>query len=319
MSDKKIRILNFDNSVTSQKGLLSLYNADVVDLTDLGPKVRFWTDESGRRALSERIPKDGAGGVTFLGSGDFHHVTEVLLSRYDDPISVIDFDFHQDWDGTSSLLHCGSWVTRVLRRNTILKCLILGASAKEMDFFSLQAGSLGNLKDDRIELYPYSSKPGIVFFRHVPANISYKTTGFRFFTKIAWNELKDKDMAKFFTPILRRLPTKKAYITIDKDCMGTDAALTNWDQGKMPLDRVLAILKLIKENCEIVGMDITGDYSPVRIDGALRSAMLWLSHPKKIEATKFSESDIAAVNERTNLKILDFVLGSNTPPPLPHF
>jgi len=307
MLNKKIRVLNFDDSVTGQKGLLSRYDAEVVDLTDLGPSGRFWADRGVRREIGNRIPEQGAGHVTFLGSGDFHHITEILLSRYDEPVSLIDFDFHQDWDGTSSLLHCGSWVTRALNRENILKCVILGASSKEMDFFSLQAGCLERLKDDRIELYPYSSKPGAVFFRRVPRNISFAAKRYPFFTGIGWNELKNKNITEFFMHIIRRLPSKKVYITVDKDCMNTGDALTNWDQGKMPLDHLLEMLKMIKDNCEIVGMDMTGDYSPVRADGVFKNAMLWLSHPKNIEASKFSGDHINKLNEATNLKILDLV------------
>lgn len=307
MLDKKIRILNFDDSVTSQKGLLSLYGADVVDLTDLGPKVRFWTDENGRRALSERVPKDGAGRVTFLGSGDFHHVTEILLSRYEEPVSVIDFDFHQDWDGTSSLLHCGSWVARVMKRKNIEKCVIVGASSIDMTFFSLQAGCLEHLKNDRIELYPYSSKRGAVFFRTVPSNISFTAKRYPFYTRIDWNALKNKNIAEFFLHIIRRLPSNKVYITVDKDCLKTGAALTNWDQGSMPLECLLTMLRMIRDNCDIVGMDITGDYSPVRVDGAFKRAVLWLSHPEKISASRFAGPRINTVNEETNLRILELL------------
>lgn len=307
MLDKKILILNFDGSVASQEGLVSRYGAEVVDMTDLGPKARLWVDPSVAREISMRIPEQGRGRIAFLGSGDFHHVTEILLRRYDEPVSVIDFDLHQDWDGTSKLLHCGSWVARALDRTNILKCIILGASSRAMRFFSLQAGRLECLKDDRIELYPYSSEPGVIFFRRVPPNISFEAERHPLFTTIRWNELKSKDITEFFTHIVRRLPNKKVYVTIDKDCMSAESAITNWDQGKMPLDHLLAILKVIKDNCDIVGMDITGDYSPVKTEGAFKSAMLWLSHPKKIEASKFSASEITALNERTNLKILEAV------------
>ena len=307
MLNKKIRILNFDGSVAGQKGLLARYDTEVIDLTDLGPSGRFWANANVRNKIARRIPEQNAGHVTFLGSGDFHHMTEILLSRYDEPVTVIDFDLHQDWDSTSSLLHCGSWVARALNRKNILKCVILGASSKDMNFFSLQAGCLEYLKNDRIELYPYSSKPGSIFFRKVPPNISFETKRYPFFTRIDWNELKEKNIEEFFMHIIKRLPIKKVYITVDKDCMNSEAALTNWDQGEMPLNHLLAILKIIKDNCDIVGMDITGDYSPVKTESAFKSAMLRLNHPKKTEALKFAASDITALNERTNLKILELI------------
>ncbi len=308
MLEKKIRILDFDNSVKAQKALLSGYEAEVIDLTDLGPKVRFWMSRDARGELSRRIPNGGEGRVTFLGSGDFHHVTELLLSRFDEPVSLIDFDFHQDWDATSSLLHCGSWVSKAMERQNIRKCLMLGPSSKDFSFFSLQAGDLRLLKDDRLEIYPYSSRAGAVFFRAVPANISIRKKEGVFLTRIYWNELKSKNIKEFFIHLISRLPTAKVYITIDKDCLEAETSLTNWDQGDMPLGCLLEILKVIKDNREIVGMDITGDYSPVRTDGALKKAVLRLNHPRSIKAAGLSAPSIAAANEITNLKILESVI-----------
>jgi hypothetical protein len=68
------------------------------------------------------------------------------------------------------------------------------------------------------------------------------------------------------------------------------------------------MLKLINKNLEIVGMDITGDYSPVRLDGILKNTISYLNHPKNAGAKTLQASSAAAVNERTNLRILDTLL-----------
>jgi len=305
-----LRILDLDGSVTAQKGLLARYDPEIVDLTDIGPKARFWARGNVRRLLAARIPDTGNSRVTFMGSGDFHHMTEILLERFNEPVAVIHFDFHQDWDSTCPLLHCGSWVTKVLRKkHNILKCVTLGASAKTMEFFSLQAGYLRLLENDRLELYPYTSKTGMVFMRHVPRNISFDIKRYPLMTNIFWKELKGQDLSAFFSGLIERLPVKKVYITIDKDCMDARSALTNWDQGEMAVEHVLAILKVIKDRCDIIGMDITGDYSPVKVDNAFKDIMLRWNHPKMIEASKYSLSEITALNERTNLRIVETVLG----------
>ena len=306
--DKKIRILDFDGSVTAQKGLLSRYDPEIVDLTDIGPQARFWAVPSVREAAARRIPDGEKNRISFLGSGDFHHITEILLARYDEPMALIHFDFHQDWDSTCPLLHCGSWVSKALKRANIVKCITLGASAKKMSFFSLQAGDLKLLENDRLELYPYASEPGTVFLRTVPRNSSCKTKRFPLMTRIAWKELRDQNLSEFAVHLVERLPTKKVYVTIDKDCMNAGSALTNWDQGKMTVDHVCDILKVIKERCDIAGMDITGDYSPVKTGNALKDIMLRWAHPRGIAASGYSASAITAVNERTNLKIIETML-----------
>ena len=270
-------------------------------------RARFWMKGSGRRELEKRIPDQAKNAVTFLGSGDFHHVADILISRHNEPVSVIDFDFHPDWDTAFPLLHCGSWVRQTMRNRNVRKLVMLGASSKDLSPFSLQTGDLGSLRGDKIEIYPYSSPPAAVFFRAVPPNISIRTKKYPFFTRIYWNELKDKNITEFFLHIIRRFPTKKVYVTVDKDCLRPDDALTNWDQGNLSLDDLLTMLKIIKENLDIVGMDITGDYSPIRVDGVFKKITSRLDHPKKIKAAELPEPSVTAVNERTNLKILDLV------------
>lgn len=307
MLDKKIRVLNFDDSIIQQKGLISRYEAGIIDLRDLGPRARFWMNHDTGREVERRVPDEPKGAVTFLGSGDFHHVTDMLLRRYAEPFSVIDFDFHPDWDTVFPLLHCGSWVTHAMKNKNALKLVIIGASSRDLSLFSIQTGDLGSLKNDKIEIYPYSCKPVTVFFRNVPPNISLETNKYPFFTRIRWNELKDKNLTEFFLHVIRRLPSKKVYVTIDKDCLETGDALTNWDQGGLSLDDLIGMLKMIKENLDIIGMDITGDYSPIRIDGVFKNAASWLDHPRKVKAGGLPTPSINALNERTNLRILDLV------------
>lgn len=308
MPEKKIKILDFDGSVTSQTSLVARYHPDIIDLKDLGPRVRFWMDRDGMREVERRIPPSDKETVTFLGSGDFHHVAEILLKRHNEPISVIDFDFHPDWDTIFPMLHCGSWVTHAMKNPNVKKLVMIGASSRDLLPFSLQAGDLSSLKDNRIEIYPYSRNPGIIFFRNIPDNISLSLKRYPLFTKVYWKELKDKNVSEFFKDILTRLPTKKVYITIDKDCMGTKGVLTNWDQGALPLEELLDIIKIIKENFEIVGIDITGDYSPVNIKGIFKNIASWLDHPKDIAAEKLPGPLVNETNEKTNLKILDIIM-----------
>jgi hypothetical protein len=61
---------------------------------------------------------------------------------------------------------------------------------------------------------------------------------------------------------------------------------------------------LIKENTNITGLDITGDYSPIILQGALKKFFSYLDHPKDIKSFKTSQAEITRRNEETNLKIL---------------
>ena len=303
MPGKYIRILNFDNSVIKQKNLLSEFKAEIIDLREFGPKIRFWMNDKDRRDIKKRIHGSRTDAVTFSGSGDFHHITDILISEFNEPVSVIAFDFHPDWSVFSPWLSCGSWVTRTLKNKNVLKCILIGAGCGDLSF-SIQGGDFNSLKGDRVEIYPYSHRPSTIFFRNIPPNSSMKIERYPFFTKIHWTELKNKNLTEFFLNVLKHLPAKKVYVTIDKDCLSTEDALTNWEEGNLPLKDLLSMLKTIRDNLDVAGMDVTGDYSPIRINGAFKKIAAYLNHPKNIKAMDLPESSVTAVNEKTNLKIL---------------
>lgn len=305
MLNKMIRILNFDNSIIKQKRLLSQYENEVIELNDLGPKVRHWVNLKNRECVEKRICTSLKNSITFLGSGDFHHISEILIGRFNEPMCVIVFDFHPDWVILPPRFGCGSWVSEVLKKKNILKLILLGVSSSDISSFDIQTGNLNSLKDDRVEIYPYAHKSSLTFFKKIPKNVSIEIKNGIFFNKIYWNELKNKDLTAFFQNLLNRLPTKKVYVSIDKDCLKNDYALTNWEEGYFSLQELLLILKLIKQNLDIIGLDIVGDYSDISIKGIFRKFASYFDHPKNIKAKKLTESFITAVNEDTNLKILE--------------
>lgn len=309
MLTQDIRILNFDHSVKSQPKLTLQYNPQILELEDLGPRARLWMSQRTADLIDERIRNSSFDRVTFLGSGDFHHLSSLLIGQIKEPISLIVFDFHPDWDILPPRLGCGSWVTQALKNKNIQKCLLIGASSHDLSWPGIQSANLNSLKDNRLEIYPYRHNPTTVFLRKVPENKSLELKKRLFSTKIFWNQLQDNNLKDFFLAQISRLPTKKVYVSIDKDCLKSDAALTNWEEGKLSLDQLLMMLKIVKENLDIAGLDITGDYSKVSVSGKLRGIISRLDHPQEIKAEKLSADLITSINESTNLKILE-VLGS---------
>ena len=51
------------------------------------------------------------------------------------------------------------------------------------------------------------------------------------------------------------------YISIDKDVLNHDSAITDWDQGNICLDDLKRLLDSIFKNEKVIGMDICGEYS----------------------------------------------------------
>lgn len=78
-------------------------------------------------------------------------------------------------------------------------------------------------------------------------------------------------------------------------------AVTNWDQGDMALDHILAAIRRLAVSFRIVGIDVCGDYSRPRLRDPLRAFLSWSDHPA---LPPHDEADLA-VNDRTNARLLE--------------
>ena len=82
MPDSSIRILNFDGGLTRQTRLLSRYQPEIIDLLDLGPCARLWASGKIKSELEARIRESAElNKISFLGSGDFHHISNILIEQ----------------------------------------------------------------------------------------------------------------------------------------------------------------------------------------------------------------------------------------------
>jgi hypothetical protein len=305
MLNNSIRILDFDHSVASQEKVISRFSPEIIDLSGLGPSVRLWMNAADKAKIAEKIRGRKKNSLTFFGSGDFHHITHVLLEQFQEPLTLIVFDFHSDWDTRIPRFGCGAWVSRALEQKNILKCVLIGPSSEDLSWPNLQSGNLKALEAGRLEIYPYEHQPSFVFLKKVPESICLKKEGGFLGAKIYWEELKGKDPAEFFSSLARRLPSRQVYVSLDKDCLKKEYSLTNWEEGRLSLDELLAILKAIKENLDIIGMDICGDYSPVHIKSKIKNFFSNLDHPKSFCARGSGREEINRLNEAANLKILE--------------
>jgi len=308
MLNKSIRILNFDDSLIRQKRIFLQYPAQIIDLEKVGLKVRLWMNRALQAKVSERLHEAEKNSVTFLGSGDYHHISSLLLRQFSEPFCLIIFDHHPDWDTFPPRYGCGSWVTEALRNKHIEKCLLIGVSSSDISAWSIQSANLSALKRNRLEIYPYIHGPTRIFLEEVPENESIKSRGSFISKKIHWTELKDKNLPDFFSSLISRLPNKKVYISLDKDCLKKEYSLTNWEEGNFSLEQLLSMLKIIRANCDIMGMDICGDYSRPSFKNKFKAVISRLDHPKDVPANKLPEATVTSLNEETNLKILEALL-----------
>lgn len=55
--------------------------------------------------------------------------------------------------------------------------------------------------------------------------------------------------------------SEPVYISIDKDVLRTDDAVTNWSNGDMTLMELQAVLRIVYAHENVMGVDITGECS----------------------------------------------------------
>ena len=307
MLDKGICVLNFDNSIIAQHKLLSTYSSKVIDFKSLASSARLFMSGAVRKDISDRLVPSDKNYPYFLGSGDFHHISEILVSRVNAEACLIVFDFHPDWDILPPRFGCGSWISQTLKNNNIIKCVLIGAGSCDLSFPGIQTANLGALTSDRLEIYPYRHKPSRVYFRHIAQNQSVVIKKGLFSNKIIWSQLEKKDLTIFTLELIKRLPIHKVYISIDKDCLQSDYALTNWEEGLLHLDQLLIMLKLMRDNLDIIGLDVVGDYSVPQFPNKVKAVISRLDHPKESAVDNYSTDLISSINEQTNLSILQSI------------
>ncbi|MCF0185723.1 MAG: hypothetical protein HUJ98_04440 [Bacteroidaceae bacterium] len=80
--------------------------------------------------------------------------------------------------------------------------------------------------------------------------------------------LKDtdsSDILAFTDSIPTDLPL---YISIDKDALSKDFAITDWDQGSLALPQLLDLLEAVCSNRKLLGIDICGDTCEEDLDAS---------------------------------------------------
>lgn len=304
---KQARILNFDNSLTRQKRFLSIFTPKIVDLLELSAACRHWMGSKTRDKISNILDPQDRSAPTFIGSGDYHHISGVLLRQFQQPITLLVFDFHPDLDVMPPRLGCGSWVSSALRMPNIKKAILIGVSSEDISERRIQSLDFGSLEDSRVEIYPWQHPNTKVSLRRIADNASFEVERRRLSSIIRWQQLKDGDLNSSFIRILNRIPTPGVYISIDKDCLRKQYALTNWEEGAMELDSLIFMLGLIKERFDVVGLDISGEYSLPRPNNILKMISLALDHPADYSARAKAQEDIDMVNGDTNIKILELL------------
>ena len=246
-----------------------------IDATKWGPSLRFSTSprtiEEFYREISPQLAK-----FILYGSGDFHHLTGLWLRSMREPVTLVSFDNHPDWDVRPPRWCCGGWINRALELPHVRQVTIWGCGNFECwwphQFF-------GNRKAERagtLVVHPWADD------RPPPARRRRGAI-----LRENWREQ--------FERFARSLSGSNIYVTIDLDCLAPDFAWTNWENGRFDFEDVHWGLAILRQHVRIVAGDMCGAYSAPSYARRKQRFASEMDHPK----FNFPSIDaIRAINRR---------------------
>lgn len=270
MSDSSVH-LNLDDAWSSVP-------ATTIDLRHWGPKLRY----HGKRDDVEAFYEDVRGELrpfVLYGSGDFHYLAAILLRRITQPVTVISFDNHPDWDIRPPYWSCGGWVKRALELPNVQGVVVWGCGNFELQMPSRLFANRSALRSGRLQVNAWAERQ--------PHGVRRR---FKCMTRDNWRER--------FEQFSRSPSGRNVYVTIDLDCLVGDEAVTNWEAGLFRADDIVWALETLRDRANLVGGDLCGAYSPPSYQRWFqRLAGNW-DHPKlpDVNLARAAETNIATLN-----------------------
>ena len=231
-----------------------------VDARDWGPQLRF---SAPPRLIAEFYREHEARLPSFLlfGSGDFHHLTALWIQRVTQPVILVSFDNHPDWDVRPPKWGCGGWVNRALELPHVRRVSVWGCGNFECWWPHQLFGNRCAERAGLLEVHPWADG-------HPPKDQQRRGAILR----DNWRE--------HFEEFVKNLGGTSVYVTFDLDCLCPEEAVTNWESGRFNLADVEWALTKLRESSRIIGGDICGAYSSPHYARFKQRFAAEFDHPK---------------------------------------
>lgn len=195
------------------------------------------------------------------GSGDFHHLSALWIRRAREPLFVVSFDNHPDWDIRPPKWCCGSWVNRALELPHVRKVSVWGCGNFECWWPGQLFGNRRAEREGKLEVHAWADGQS-------PARQKRRGVIFR----ATWREE--------FERFVQGLGGGNVYVTVDLDCLQAGDAVTNWENGTFTLDDVEWAIGLLQRGGQVVAGDICGAFSPAKYARWRQRFVAEIDHPK---------------------------------------
>jgi arginase family enzyme len=295
------RVLDLDGGVVRQAQLLRQSGAAILRLQDWGRSLRIACRHGAMASFEKQLtqlagsPHDVRSFLTFLGSGDFHHVSLALLRRLPGPFNLLVIDNHPDWMRGIPFLHCGTWLYHAARLPNVQQIFHVGG-AVDFDNAYRWLAPWSMIRSGKIVVAPA---------RHCFQGRSWDRIKHQPLRRRPDEPVEHDSLAHWLDPYRAELGARPLYISLDKDVLTESEAVVNWDSGHLTAVEVMAILSafISAADGELAGMDVVGDWSPVQLRGWTRRFLHWTEHP----ALAIDAREATRRNEALNLRLLECV------------
>jgi hypothetical protein len=215
---------------------------EYLDARQWGPRLRFSAPRAEMERFYEEV-KPRLAPFTLYGSGEFHHLSGLWLRQFHEPVVLVSFDNHPDWDVRPPHWGCGGWVNRALELPHVQSAILWGCGNFEFNWPHRWFANRRALADGRLAVHAWKER--------MSESVRQR-----------WPVISRDDWREQFTAYAAKLGGRKVYVTIDTDCLCIEDAVTNWEQGLFTAEDVaVALGDLRGSGAQIVGGDVCGAWS----------------------------------------------------------
>ena len=229
--------LNLDDAWRDQP-----FDLPIVDARSWGRKLRF---SAPPRLVAEFYreyePRLGSPFLLY-GSGDFHYLTALWVHRVTEPVTLVIFDNHPDWDVRPPKWGCGGWVNRALELPNVKHVAVWGCGNFECWWPHQIFGNRWAERAGNLEVHPWADDRPAKDLQRRGAIL-----------RDNWRER--------FERFVKGLGGGNVYVTIDLDCLRAEEAVTNWESGRFWVVDLEWALLCLRGRTKIIGGDICGAFS----------------------------------------------------------
>ena len=213
--------------------------------------------------LERELPMDH--GTVLMGSGDFHHISALLVERacrklvQPASLELVVFDNHTDNMRFPFGIHCGSWVSHAAKLAGVSHIHVLGITSGDV--------GLAHAWENRLRpLYK-----GKLTYWCMDVNVGWaKTIGLG---HAALRFGSPDELVDAFSET-QRSRQSPVYLSIDKDAFSKETVCTNRDHGRMTETHLFQVIDILKSR--LIASDINGEVSNWTYQNRWKRCLSWL-------------------------------------------